>query len=216
MKEQFPGDTGYTYAPETTTKESITMHLESSPPSSSDPEQAMVADLRRGNSQAMISFFNLYYSPLCYFAERMIHDRPAAEDIVEDTFMKLWKKHTDFASIQNIKAFLYITTRNACLNLLKQQQRDASSRREMAYLNGDADDFVLNNIIRTEVMTEIYRQIEKLPAQSRKVLKMSVFENMRNHEIAAALDVSIHTVKNQKVRAMQLLRMNICRQHPGA
>ncbi len=186
------------------------------PPHSADPELAMVEDLKSGNSQSMISFFNLYYAPLCYFAERMIHDRQAAEDIVEDSFMKLWKKHTDFGSIQNIKAFLYISTRNACLNHLKQHQRDAVSKRELAYLHGDSDDFVLNSIIRTEVMAEIYRQIEKLPAQSRKVLKMSVFDNMRNHEIAAALDVSIHTVKNQKVRAMQLLRMNIGRHHSGA
>lgn len=212
MKEQFPEHSGYPYQPEpTTSNETITGQYKRPP----DQDQAMVEELRNGNSQAMISFFNLYYAPLCYFAERMIHDRQAAEDIVEDTFMKLWKKHTDFASIQNIKAFLYITTRNACLNLLKQYQRDAVSRKELAYLNGDSDDFVLNSIIRTEVMAEIYRQIEKLPTQSRKVLKMSVFENMRNHEIAAALDVSIHTVKNQKVRAMQLLRMNICRNRSG-
>ncbi|WP_164735435.1 RNA polymerase sigma-70 factor [Pseudoflavitalea rhizosphaerae] len=212
MKEQFPEHSGYPYQPEpTTVSETVTSPYRPAP----DQDQAMVEELRNGNSQAMISFFNLYYAPLCYFAERMIHDRQAAEDIVEDTFMKLWKKHTDFASIQNIKAFLYITTRNACLNLLKQYQRDAVSRKELAYLNGDSDDFVLNSIIRTEVMAEIYRQIEKLPTQSRKVLKMSVFENMRNHEIAAALDVSIHTVKNQKVRAMQLLRMNICRNRSG-
>lgn len=213
MKEQFPDQSGYTYQPASTSKEPSANPYQQ-PVSGADPEQAMVEDLKNGNSQSMISFFNLYYAPLCYFAERMIHDRQAAEDIVEDTFMKLWKKHMDFGSIQNIKAFLYITTRNACLNHLKQYQRDAVSRREMAYLNGDSDDFVLNSIIRTEVMAEIYRQIEKLPTQSRKVLKMSVFDNMRNHEIAAALDVSIHTVKNQKVRAMQLLRMNICRHHP--
>lgn len=212
MKEQFTGESGCTYQTKAIINETATGNgTHSAPPA--DPEGAMVADLRSGNSQAMISFFNLYYAPLCYFAERLLHDRPAAEDIVEDTFMKLWKKHTDFASIQNIKAFLYITTRNACLNQLKQYQRDANSRKELAYLNGDTEDFVLNSIIRTEVMTEIYRQIEKLPMQSKKVLKMSVFENMRNHEIAAALDVSIHTVKNQKVRAMQLLRMNICRRH---
>ncbi|MBO9635094.1 MAG: RNA polymerase sigma-70 factor [Chitinophagaceae bacterium] len=213
MKEQFPDQSGYTYQPATINQEP-SAHPYQYPVMNADPEQAMVEELKNGNSQAMISFFNLYYAPLCYFAERMIHDRQAAEDIVEDTFMKLWKKHMDFGTIQNIKAFLYITTRNACLNLLKQYQRDAVSRKEMAYLNGDSDDFVLNSIIRTEVMAEIYRQIEKLPTQSRKVLKMSVFENMRNHEIAAALDVSIHTVKNQKVRAMQLLRMNICRHHP--
>ena len=215
MKEQFPDQAGYRYQPAPgTSNETIAAPYQPTPGANTD--QAMVEELRNGNSQAMISFFNLYYAPLCYFAERMIHDRQAAEDIVEDTFMKLWKKHTDFASIQNIKAFLYITTRNACLNLLKQYQRDALSKRELAYLHGDSDDFVLNSIIRTEVMAEIYRQIEKLPTQSRKVLKMSVFDNMRNHEIAAALDVSIHTVKNQKVRAMQLLRMNICRNHSGA
>lgn len=215
MKEQFPDQSGYTYEPASRTSNEISAELYPTA-HHADPEQVMVEELRSGNSQAMISFFNLYYAPLCYFAERMIHDRQAAEDIVEDTFMKLWNKHTDFKTILNIKAFLYITTRNACLNMLKQYQRDAVSRKEMAYLNGDSDDFVLNSIIRTEVMAEIYRQIEKLPAQSRKVLKMSVFDNMRNHEIAAALDVSIHTVKNQKVRAMQLLRMNICKNNSGA
>jgi RNA polymerase sigma-70 factor (family 1) len=214
MNKQFPEQPGYTYQPASgTSKETIAAPHQS--PHITDTEQAMVEDLKSGNSQSMISFFNLYYAPLCYFAERMIHDRQAAEDVVEDSFMKLWKKHADFGSIQNIKAFLYITTRNACLNLLKKHQRDVISKREMAYLHGDSDDFVLNSIIRTEVMAEIYRQIEKLPAQSKKVLKMSVFDNMRNHEIAAALDVSIHTVKNQKVRAMQLLRMNICRYHSG-
>jgi RNA polymerase sigma-70 factor (ECF subfamily) len=214
MNKQFPEQSGYTYQPASgTSKETVTEPHQ--PPHIADTEQAMVEDLKNGHSQSMISFFNLYYAPLCYFAERMIHDRQAAEDVVEDSFMKLWKKHADFASIQNIKAFLYITTRNACLNLLKKHQRDAVSKRELAYLHGDSDDFVLNSIIRTEVMAEIYRQIEKLPAQSKKVLKMSVFDNMRNHEIAAALDVSIHTVKNQKVRAMQLLRMNICRHHSG-
>lgn len=172
---------------------------------------AMITELKNGNAQSMIAFFDLYYSPLCFFAERLVRNRPAAEDIVEDSFMKLWKKHTDFESIQNIKAFLYITTRNACLNFLKQTQRDMASKKEMAYLTGEKEDYVLNTMIRTEVLQEIYKAIEKLPAQSRKVFKMSVLENMKNQEIATALDVSIHTVKNQKMRAMQILRMSLLR-----
>ncbi len=172
---------------------------------------AAMTELKRGNSQAMISFFELYYAPLCYFAERLVHNRPAAEDIVEDSFMKLWKKHSDFESIQNIKAFLYITTRNACLNYVKQVQRDSASKKEIAYLSAGKEDFVLNAMIRSEVLREIYQAIEKLPAQSKKVFKMSVLDNMKNQEIAAELSVSIHTVKNQKMRAMQLLRMNLLR-----
>lgn len=175
-----------------------------------DPQEATMMDhLRSGKAEAMIPFFDLFYSRLCYFAERLIRNRPAAEDIVEDSFLKLWKKHADFGSIQNIKAFLYITTRNACLNFLKQTQRDEASKKELAYLSVEMEDFVLNNMIRSEVLQEIHREIEKLPTQSRKVFKMSVLENMKNQEIAIALDISVHTVKNQKMRAMQLLRMSL-------
>lgn len=171
--------------------------------------EAPINELRNGNAQAMITFFELFHPSLCYFADRLIKDKPAAEDIVEDSFLKLWKKHSEFESTQHIKAFLYLTTKNACLNFLKQVERDAISKREMAYLIEEKEDYVLNEMVRTEVVQEVYSAIEKLPAQSRKVLKMSVFENMKNREIAIALAVSIHTVKNQKVRAMQLLRLQL-------
>ena len=206
MRLQLPDNSGYGTHPEGTTNETQPVSYSGR---SVDTDIAVVEELRKGNADVMLSLFKLFYAPLCYFAERILHDRPASQDIVEDSFMKLWKKHTDFSSLQNIKAFLYITTRNAALNHLKQHQRNTASIRELAYLRGEADDHVLNSIVRAEVIAEIYQQIERLPTQSKKVLKMSIFQNMRNHEIARALDVSVHTVKNQKVRAVQILRMNI-------
>jgi RNA polymerase sigma-70 factor (ECF subfamily) len=53
------------------------------------------------------------------------------EDLVKDTFVKLWQTHADFDTPQNIKAFLYITTRNACLNFLRYLQVKESSRKEL-------------------------------------------------------------------------------------
>src|SRR5687767_1865258 len=91
-------------------------------------------DFRKDEPQALNAIFKMYYAPLCLFAERMLRDRPAAEDIVGDTFIKLWNRHTDFENLMNVKAFLYITTRNACLNLLKQMQRESLSKKQLAYL----------------------------------------------------------------------------------
>lgn len=209
MRLQLPDNSGYGTHPEETTHEMPPVSYTN--PLFAETDTDLVMELRKGNADVMFRLFKLYYAPLCYFAEKILHDKPAAQDIVEDSFMKLWKKHTDFFSIRNIKAFLYITTRNAALNQLKQSQRDIASIKELAYLRGDQDDHVLNSIVRAEVIAEICEQIEKLPPQSKKVLKMSIFQNMRNHEIARALDVSVHTVKNQKVRAVQILRMNICK-----
>ena len=82
----------------------------------------IIEKLKQGDPDAYASFFNTYYNPLCYFAAQLVRDKPAAEDIVKDTFIKLWQKHRDFETPQNVKAFLYITVRNASLNFLRHMQ----------------------------------------------------------------------------------------------
>jgi RNA polymerase sigma-70 factor (family 1) len=164
---------------------------------------------RKGEPQALHSLLKLFYSPLCLFAERLVTDRSAAEDIVGESFIKLWNKRNDFETLQNTKAFLYITTRNACLNLLKQSKRDNLSKKQLAYLTSEREEYVLNEIVRAEVLQEIMQAIENLPEQCGKVLKLGYLEGLKNQEIADLLQISVHTVKNQKARAIQLLKIKL-------
>jgi RNA polymerase sigma-70 factor (family 1) len=166
-------------------------------------------DFKNGDPNSLNALFRMYYAPLCLFAERMIKDRPAAEDIVGEAFVKLWHRHRDFENQQNIKGFLYITTRNACLNMLKQMQRESLSKKQLAYLSADKEGFILNDMIRNEVLAQISSEIENLPEQCKKIFKMSYFEGRKNQEIAEILDISVHTVKNQKARAIQLLKVKL-------
>jgi RNA polymerase sigma-70 factor (family 1) len=169
----------------------------------------IIEAFKRGTSDALQSLLKQFYSPLCLFAERLLTDRAAAEDIVGDSFIKLWDRRTDFETLQTIKAFLYITVRNASLNYLKQVKRDTLSKKQLAYLSSEKEEFVLNDIIRSEVLREIMSEIETLPEQCRKVLKLGYLEGKRNQEIADMLGISVHTVKNQKARAIQLLKIKL-------
>jgi RNA polymerase sigma-70 factor (family 1) len=146
---------------------------------------------------------------LCLFAERLLNDRAAAEDIVGESFIKLWNKRGDFKTTQNIKAFMYITVRNACLNYLKQAKRDSLNQKQLAYLTGEKEEFVLNEMIRAEVLKEIMNEIDNLPEQCKKVLKLGYLEGLKNQEIAKLMNISVHTVKNQKARAIQLLKTRL-------
>lgn len=165
--------------------------------------------LRKGEPEALQSLLKLYYGALCLFAERMVTDRQAAEDIVGEAFIKLWKRRDNFATVQNIKAFLYISTRNAALNLLKQAKRESLSKKQLAYLSEEQGAFVLNDMVRAEVLREIMQEIDKLPEQCGKVLKLGYLQGMKNQEIATMLNISVHTVKNQKARAIQLLKIRL-------
>jgi len=166
----------------------------------------MLTELRKESPKAFAFFFDQHYNALCYFAERLVRDQLVAEDIVEESFMKLWDKRADFENEHGIKAFLYVTTRNACINVIKQMQRDNLSQAEMLYLAEKKESFVLNEIVRAEVLTVIAEELNKLPVQCRTILKMSYVKGLKNHEIADKLDISVHTVRNQKARGIQLLR----------
>ena len=165
-------------------------------------------ELKKANSQALQAVHELYYSSLCHFAEGLLGEEPASQDVVTEVFVTLWKKHRDFETLQNIKDFLYISTRNACINYLKKQQRDSEMKIALAkYLSEEYEEFALNEMIRTEIIQQVHEAIEALPYQCRQIFKMCYEEGMKNSEIAEKFNISVNTVKNHKVKALQLLRL---------
>lgn len=169
----------------------------------------IIAEFRKGNKQSLNSIFDLFYAPLCFFAEKLIMNKEEAEEIVGDTFMKLWERRSDFESLSKIKAFLYITTKNSCLNYIKQSERFTQKYSGLAHQQAESEDHILNYMVKAEVLHQLYMAIQELPAQCSKVAFMSFVEGMRNQEIADKLQLSINTVKNQKGRAIELLKVKL-------
>lgn len=166
----------------------------------------LLTELKEDNQKAFAFFFDRHYNALCYFAERIVKDPLVAEDIVEESFMKLWDKRHAFETEHGVKAFLYVTTKNACLNMLKQNQRDYVSQAELLYISEKKESFALNEMIRAEVLGVVGKELNRLPIQCRTILEMSFLNGLKNQEIANKLEISINTVRNQKSRGLQLLR----------
>jgi RNA polymerase sigma-70 factor (family 1) len=176
---------------------------------SMQPDTEWIAAFKRGETHALNHVFKLYNRPLRYFAEQLTGDRQEAEDIVAETFIKLWKRHPHFETALNIRAFLYITARNACLDFLNYTKKQHERKKELTYLSSDDEQPIIHTMIKAEILGEIYREIEQLPTECKKVFKMSYLEGLRNQEIADQLNLSVHTVKNQKARAIKLMRVRL-------
>lgn len=167
-----------------------------------NPEQIAYTDLKE--------VFGQYYAALCFFANKMLNDKRISEEIVEDVFVKLWKKEPDFNNHSNIKALLYKSVKNSCLNFIKKHHNDLSNQNAFAYhLKHDSEDFILNEIIRKEVLLEVYTVLQKLPPQCRRVMNLYYGEDMDHKSIANQLCITVSTVKNQKMRGLKILRGNL-------
>lgn len=152
-------------------------------------------------------FFITYYKPLCLFANSYVKDITAAEDIVEDAFIKLWEKRNEIRNEQAIYAWLCTTTRNQALNVLRSQ-KNISIKKENALLTSPSVDKSdqLDRMMRAELVTELHRLIHELPPQSSKVLSSLYIDDKSVAETAAELKVSVNTVKSHKARGIELLR----------
>jgi len=154
----------------------------------------------------MEQIFRTYYPRLCHFAWQMTHDAARAEDIVQDAFMNYWDNRQAVADDEvAIKNYLYSTVRNACFNVSRHEK--VIDR----YLTLHQEDLteestVLADIIRAEVMDEVYRIVQSMPEGCQQVFRMGYLEGMSNQKIAEQLKISVNTVKTQKQRGMKIIK----------
>ena len=172
-------------------------------------ENELLHRLQLGDIQAFDYIFGKFYSTLCFFATRLTSDRFVAEEIVQDIFYKLWNKHADFTTLNSIKAFLYISTRNASINFLNKEQRKIKHDVEFSLLEDEFQEPIINEIIYTEVLREIAIEVDALPEQCAKIIKMIFEDGLQPKEVADKLNITISTVYNQKMRGLSILKKRL-------
>jgi RNA polymerase sigma-70 factor (ECF subfamily) len=149
------------------------------------------------------ALFRAHYRPLCAFAVGFIKDMDKAEDLVQDLFFRLWLDREKVNITTSVKAYLYASVRNRCLNAVKAGAK-------VRVLNEEVDDPIQEEE-RTEDehaerIARVQAAIEALPEERRKVFKLSRYEALKYHEIAARLGISVKTVENQMGSALKFLR----------
>jgi len=165
-------------------------------------------EFQSGDSGAFACLFNRYYNELIRFAAGLINHDQEAEDIVMDILNKLFRMREEFNSENNIKAFLYVATRNACFNYLRHQQVIVAYKRMHQCLLQDDNDMDME-AYQTEQLVMIYRAIEELPRRRRVVFKMAYLEGMPNAEIASYLGITIKAVYSHLRNARELIKMSL-------
>jgi RNA polymerase sigma-70 factor (ECF subfamily) len=172
-------------------------------------EDFSIDRFRQGSRVDFRCVYESYYDAMYTFAYNLIRNEAEAQDITTDTFVKLWRLHANFESINNIKAFLYVTNRNACLDALRFLQKQRTVHKEVLYLIGQEGGDIKNEMIDAEVFSELNQKIESLPDKCRKIFKLIYFNNLSTSEVAEEMGISNQNVLNQKARAIHLLRSGL-------
>ena len=172
------------------------------------PGNDWVASFKLGDKRAFSKAYEEYFYQLSYFAGKLINNQPEAEEVASESLRKLMLLHRNFNTQEDIRAFLYVTTRNHCYDILRSRkwphQHPASLEEESII---DNEELVVNLIIKTEILEEIYQEIERLPDKRREVFKLYYLEGLKIEEIARRLGTNADVVRSTKSKAVAQLRI---------
>lgn len=175
----------------------------------------LVDAFNNGDAEAFRKIFDLLYSHVANFVNQQIDDRSSAQDIAAEIFITVWLKRKHFETFEKLRAFIFVSARNACCDYIKNQSKLSNRKRAFIYLSEQAQedlytmpdpDVKQRETIQNDVYEYILKEIELLPEQCRRIFKMSFFNNAKNKDIANTLKISEKTVRNQKVLAIKMLR----------
>jgi RNA polymerase sigma-70 factor (ECF subfamily) len=169
-------------------------------------EQSWTAAFRRGDEHALRLVFDLYYHPLCHFAKKLVPDAHAAEDIVSEVFVKLWDLREKFEGEEDMRAFLFVAVKNACINYQVKMRRETARRTAWQYGLPGMEEQAEHEMARAMALQRVYAGIEQLPPQRKIICKLIFIQGFSTTEVAKRLGLSIQTVRNQKNRAVRQLR----------
>ncbi len=175
--------------------------------------EIIIKKLRSGDEKFYKSVFYEYYPLLTYFAKKYVNDLDIAREIVQDFFVKLYEKRFSINIDSSFKSYLYKSVYNSCINYLNQVTLREQHHRQIKSQGYEPTGFTEDEINMTELENKIYREIDKLPAQCRRIFKMNRFDGLSNSEIAAKLKLSKRTIETQISKALRILRKNVPDEH---
>ncbi|MDY4043886.1 MAG: sigma-70 family RNA polymerase sigma factor [Marinifilaceae bacterium] len=150
--------------------------------------------------------YDTYYDELVAWADAILGDVEAAEDVVQDFFVYLWEKGTvERLRREEVRAYLYAGVKHLAARRVRGRrdvalEADAAVFQEAWEEPGDS---------RAMVVERVMRELEKLPPRSREVVELVHLKGLRYAEVAEALGVSVATVKTLLVRSLKALRRGL-------
>jgi len=168
----------------------------------------IIQGLKKGDDRVFDMVFTTLFPHLWRYASRIINDETEAEDITLEAFAKFYDRRTEFENYEGIKLFLYTITRNACISYLRSQtaqknyivnQQSESIIEEEKFF--DTLDYQAN------LLEIVYREVNKLPRQCKKVFKLRFYKDYSYQQIAEKLKLSESAVRSHVTNALQKIRI---------
>lgn len=170
--------------------------------------KSLSSDFNDGDELAFKRFFEMHYDGLSAYINSYTNDLALTQDIIQDSFIKLWEARSNITENKSIVSYLYKIAYYTFIDNYRKHKKESSLLDKIAYektieLTTDDDE------IRSIKIKKVLKAIDNLSPRCKEVFKMSKLQGYKYMEIAEILGISIKTIENQMGKAFSDIRKGV-------
>jgi len=178
-------------------------------PGQAVPDSALIERIMAQDENALSAVYDRYSGMVFSVLVRILKDSQAAEEVLQDLFLQLWREARRFDSNRgSLPAWLMVIARNRAISRLRGRNRRALVETSEELAPGYAPwlDNVEHEAARAEIVGKVRAAMREMPREQRQVVELAYFEGLTQTEIAAHTGTPLGTVKTRMRTAIQSLR----------
>jgi RNA polymerase sigma-70 factor, ECF subfamily len=189
------------------------------------PDEVLMVRFQRGDRSAFTNLVRRHQAPLYNFALRQLGAQSVAEEVVQETFVRVVQNAAEFKHEARFTTWVYTILRNLCIDQLRRRalrrhpsldqrvSRGGGSEEEGPTLleqTADSRASVEREATSVELKERIARAVEALPDEQKEVFLLREISNLPFKEIAIVTQVPENTVKSRMRYALERLQQALC------
>ncbi|MCM3618997.1 RNA polymerase sigma factor [Sutcliffiella horikoshii] len=170
-------------------------------------DEKLLEQMADGDQAAFEAFVHRYHVAIYQYVERLLKDSKKAEDVVQETFIRLLKQLKNKQIPTYPKAWMYRVASNICKDYWRSAQyRSEDTAKEEMPVTVDQQASVIEIYERQETRKEILASLKNLSETQQQIVTLRFYQDMKLKEIAEILDLPLGTVKSNLFHALKRLR----------
>jgi RNA polymerase sigma-70 factor (family 1) len=157
------------------------------------------------DEEALNQLMERYWEPLVGYARSFVGTTDAAEDKVQDSFIRLWENRTRWTPSGSPRRYLYTVARNLCLNERdrKRVRKNWAAQEEHKRRSNPTPADLLD---QREIVEALQQCVATLPPRRREVFDLVYLHGLTYREVSAVMGIAVPTVANQASAALETVR----------
>jgi RNA polymerase sigma-70 factor (ECF subfamily) len=174
-------------------------------------DKELIEECRRGQQDAYRALFDKYKDTVYSVALRFSGDTAVAQDIAQETFLKLFSALEGFRGDSNFESWLYRLVVNCCFDHKRKTRRWTPLFSELLSVLRAPDTSALDEVLRAEMSGQVRAVVASLPPEQRMVIILRYTQGLSYEEIAAILGCSPGTIGSKLNRIHKILERRLSR-----